>query len=69
MPRTNFINTGRAMDVINDEVQEYASTHSMPSQWFMSQPTALHPVNLSAARKLLILAPRINDFLNDICQV
>lgn len=66
MPRTNFSGMAKAMLNINAEVVQYAECHNTPLDFFMEQPTELHPVSLSAARKLRILAPYVEEFLGDL---
>jgi len=69
MPRENFGQMADCMRAINLHVRDYANEHAVPRDWFMEQPTELHPVALSAARKLQILAPYVEEFFNDLNQV
>jgi len=69
MPRANFGQMADCMRAINTHTRTYAVEHDMPNDWFMEQPTELHPVALSAARKLQILAPYVEEFFSDLNQV
>jgi len=69
MPRANFGQMADCMRAINTHTRTYAVEHDMPNDWFMEQPTELHPVALSAARKLQILAPYVEEFFSDLNQI
>ena len=69
MPRANFGQMADCMRAINLHVRDYANEHGVPRDWFMEQPTELHPVALSAARKLQILAPYVEEFFSDLNQI
>jgi hypothetical protein len=69
MPRENFGQMADAMRAINTHVHTYAVENHLPRDWFMEQSTRLHPVSLSAARKLQILAPYVEAFFSDLNEV
>ena len=69
MPRENFGQMADCMRAINTHFTTAAAEYAMPRDWFMEQPTELHPVALSAARKLQILAPYVEEFFSDLNQI
>jgi len=69
MPRTAFANMSERMEGVNRHISDFSETHGIPRNHFVSVPTSVHPVVKSATRKLHILAPFIEAFVNDLFTV
>ena len=66
MPRQDLNVARERLEEFNRNILAFADANNMPKEYFSLHPLELHPVVVSASRKLTILARSMSMFLEDL---
>ena len=66
MPRANFTNFRSAMEQHNALIADFCLTNDVPEEHFIKQDLTVHPVVVSASRKVIILQREMFKFLDEL---
>ena len=66
MPRANFTNFRSAMEQHNALIADFCLNNDVPEEHFIKQDLTVHPVVVSASRKVIILQREMFKFLDEL---